>query len=89
MSCSKVEGDHKDCISRPTFSESIFKAPRYVPNLKPAPNAEATGQAVASLVEGLMVYFSMLSVQCSVGGSLSRMVSSIVTVPWAQDPKPP
>lgn len=68
-------------MSLPTFAQNTFLASGCVSNIKPAPKAEAPGQASSfSLQKDCSV--------CSGGRCLPRAVSPIVVVPWVQRTQP-
>lgn len=68
MSYDKGKGEYKSCVPQLMFlraSKAISIAPRWVGNLKPAPQAEASG---AFLIGIMVVCFSLPPMQCLVAG---------------------
>ena len=77
------EREHQDGIHSLCSLRAALFGNTCVPNLRPAPQAEALGQAKRPpLQKDWGMFLSLLSVQCPVDVSLPGTISLIATVPW-------
>ena len=82
---SKAEREHQDGIYS-LFHESSSIGPICVPNLKPAPQAKAPGQAKRTPSQKhWRVCLSLLSMHCTGDSSPPRTISLIATLLWTPE----
>lgn len=79
----------KDAVHHPMYPESTSIDFRCVPTMKPALRLKLQRQQLDFFHGKVEVCFNLLSVQCPGNGSLSKIVSLVVIVPWDSEMQVP